>query len=138
MAERLIFGTEHLPLSLVELGSRVTLGVLNGLLADVIGGHLCRVRATHLQEKTEHPVESHLQRTNARALDFFCLVASDPGLAARGQFNKPIISSVETCADKPTIPGEERTAFAERLANLLRQIRAWIKPVSQRSQETGC
>ena len=81
----LLVGRQHLLLVFLQLRRDVALGVLDRLLADVVGGDLLAVGVGDLDVVAEHLVEADLQARDARPLGLLGLVAGDPLLAAVGQ-----------------------------------------------------
>ena len=79
-------GAEDLVLVFLELGGDVAFGVLDGLLADVVGRDLGALGVGDLDVVAEDLVEADLEAGDAGAPDLFGLEAGDPGLAAAGGF----------------------------------------------------
>ena len=131
----LVLGAEHLSLSLVELGRRVSLGVLHRLLADVVGRHARRMRAPDLEEEAEHAVVAHLERRDAGAFDLRRLITGDPLLAAAGEFDQFVEGVVEAGADEAALAVMDRAAVPQRAGDPLGDIRAGIDRPSERSEQ---
>ena len=72
---------EHFVLHLLQLIGDVTLGVGNGLFADVMRGHFVEMRFGNLDEIAKHIIETHLERRNAGVFNFALLQLCDPFLA---------------------------------------------------------
>ena len=136
-ADALFLRAEHLPLPLVELGGRVSLGVLDRLLADVLGGRLVCVGAADLQEEAKHAVVAHLERADARPLDLLCLVAGDPCLAAAGEFDEFVERCVEAGADETAVAGVDRAALAKRRASSGCNVGAGIEAVAEVGEQAA-
>ena len=112
--ERLLLRAEYLPLAVVELRRGVALGILHCLLADVVGRHLRRLHAAHLQEKPKHTVEANFERGDAGPLDLLGLIAGDPRLSARRHLHEFVEPCVESRTHEAAVAGKHRTALAER------------------------
>ena len=112
--QRLLLRAEHLPLAVVEFRCGVAFGVLHRLLADVVGRHLRRLGAAHLQEEAKHAVEADLQRGDTGPFDLLGLIAGDPRLAARRHLHEFVEPCVESRTHKAAVAGKHRTALAER------------------------
>ena len=139
-ARGLVFGAEHLALPHVEIGRGVALGVFHRLLADVVGRHFCGMRTAHFEEKPEHSVEAHLERRNAGALDLASLILGDPGLAARGEFDEPVVAVVEPGADEAAVAGEHRAALPQRGVDPGGEVGAGVEPggdIAEQARRAG-
>jgi len=66
-------------------------------------GTLSRLLARHLDVIAEHRIEPHLERRNARALDFVLLQFRDPILAAARGGAQFIQRGIEAVADQPAL-----------------------------------
>ena len=92
--------------------------------------------APHLQEKTKHPVESHLQRGNAGAFDLLRLVTRDPGLATGGQFGEMVESGIAAGTDESAIAGKDGAALPQHRADPQGDVGAGIELLAQIGQQT--
>ena len=81
-----LVGREDLLLVLFQLGRDVAFGVLERLLADVVGRHLSVAVAVRLDVVAEDFVVADFQLGDSRPLDLLGLVAGNPLFAARRQF----------------------------------------------------
>ena len=82
-----LLGREDLLLVLLQLRRDVALGVLDRLLADVVGGDLAlalRLGVRDLDVVAEDLVEADLEARDAGAADLLGLELGDPRLAAAG------------------------------------------------------
>ena len=77
------FRVENLLLELLQLGSDKSLGIGEGLFADVVLRRLFPVRVGDLDVIPEHVVETHLEGGNPRPLPLGLLEGGDPLLAAQ-------------------------------------------------------
>ena len=110
----LLVGREDLLLVLLQLRRDVALGVLDRLLADVVGGDLLAVGVGDLDVVAEDLVEADLQVGNAGPLGLLGLVAGDPLLAAVGQFAQVVESAREAVADEPAVAARQRAVVGQR------------------------
>ena len=78
---RAVLRREHARLVLLQLRRDVALGVLQRLLAHVVGGDFLLVRVRDLDVIAEDLVVADLERGDFRALDLARLEARDPALA---------------------------------------------------------
>ncbi len=81
----LLVGRQHLLFVLLQFRRDVAFGVLERLLADVVGGHVVAVGVGDLDVVAEDLVEADLQVGDAGPFDLLRLVAGDPLLAAGRQ-----------------------------------------------------
>ena len=111
---------EHLLLVLLQLRRDVALGVLDRLLADVVGGDLLAVGVGDLDVVAEDLVEADLQVGDAGPLGLLGLVAGDPLLAAVGQLAQRVELGAEAVADEAAVAarpaGSRRPAPASSVA----------------------
>ena len=92
----LFVGRKHLLLVFLQLRRDVTLGVLNRLLADVLGGNLFAVGVGDFDVVAENLVEADFQVRDAGPLGLLGLVAGDPLLAAAGQLAQGVQLGAES------------------------------------------
>ena len=135
--QRFLLGAQHLPLPLVERGSRVTLRILDCLLAYVVVRHLPCLGATHLEKEAKHPVEANLQRRDACPFDLLRLIPGDPCLAARRQFHQLIQAGIKAGPNEAAIPGKHRAALPQGLSDAPRQGLARVDVVTKIGKQAG-
>ena len=99
---------EHGGLLLLQLRRDVALGVLEGLLADVVIGHLVPVRVGHFDVVAEHLVEADLQAGDAGAGRLFGLEPGDPGLPFAGGATQVVEFGAESVPDDAALGDEGR------------------------------
>ena len=114
---------QHLLLVLLQLGRDVALGVLERLLADVVGRDLASaVGVGDLDVVAEDLVEADLQAGDAGAADLLGLEAGDPLLAAAGDLAQLVELGVVAVADQAAFLGGQRRVVdqgrVERRADL--------------------
>ncbi len=79
--ERLFLGIEGLGFVFLELFGNVALGVLDCLLADVVGGDLIGRRVIYFDIVAEDLIVSDFKIADAGALGLFLLIIPQPALA---------------------------------------------------------
>ena len=107
---------EDFSLHLLQLGRDEPLAVGDGLLADVFRRHFVQIAARDLDVIAEDRIEPHLQRRDARALDFVLLQFRDPILAAARGGAQFIQRGVETVANQPALLQRQRRFLHNRAA----------------------
>ena len=111
---RLLVGRQDLLLVLLQLRRDVALGVLDRLLADVVGGDLLAVGVGDLDVVAEDLVEADLQARDAGPLGLLGLVAGDPLLAAVGQLAQRVELGAEAVADEAAVAARQRAVVGQR------------------------
>ena len=91
-----------------ELWGDVALGVLDGLLADVVGRDLVAVGVGDFEVVAEHRVEPDLDVRDAGALALGGLVLGRPLLAAGGELAELVEVAAVARADETAVAGHER------------------------------
>ena len=135
----LLVGRKDFFLVLFQFRRDVALGVLNGLLADVVGGDFFAVGVGDLDIVAEHLVEPHPQARDARPLGLLGLITGDPLLAAVGQLAEGIQLGAESVADKPALATYQRTLVGQRPFERRTQLGAKIDGRFQiRQRPSGC
>ena len=119
----LLLGRQHLFFVFLQFRRDVALGVLEGLLAQVVGRHLAGVGVGDLDVIAEDLVVADLQAGDAGAGDFLGLEAGDPFLAVAGDGVQFIQLRVVAGADDAALAraapaagrrGRRRAARADR------------------------
>ena len=114
-----------------SLSSRrdVALGVLERLLADVVGRHLVAVGVRDFEVVAEHRVEADLDVRDAGPLAFGGLVLGHPLLAAGRQLAQLVEIGAIAGADEAAVAGGERAVVDERLFERAADVGAQIEPL---------
>ncbi len=123
---RLLVGGQDLLFIFLQLGRDVALGILDRLLADILGGDPLAVRVGDLQVVAEDLVEADLQRGDSRPLGFLGLVAGDPLLAAVGQFPQRVQRRMKAVADEAALAAGQGAIVRQRRVELAPQIDAEV------------
>ena len=105
--QRPILGVQHLVLEFLQFRSDVTFRALEGLAAEIVGGHRLRLGAGHLDVVAMHPVETELESADAGALAF-----------PRFQFHQILIGAFAQAAqlvEFGIVAGRDHPAIAQGL-----------------------
>ncbi len=132
---RLLLGSQHLLLVLLQLRSHVTFLVLQRLFADVLLGHLAQLCRGHLQVVAKHLVEAHLQIRDPRPLAFARLVRRNPLLATASQATQSIQLFVKTVPDHPPLGHQQGRLVDQRQRNLLENVFTQVQLLVQFAQQ---
>ena len=124
---RLLVGREHLLFVFLQLRRDVALGVLDRLLADVVGGDLVAVGVGDLDVVAEDLVEADLEVGDAGPLDLLGLVAGDPLLAAVGQLAQRVESALKPSRMKPPSRLDSGQSSTKRRVELAAQLGAEVE-----------
>ncbi len=132
-----LVGREDLLFVLFQFGGDVALGVLDGLLANVVGRNFGAMGVGDFDVVTKHFVEPDFEAGNAAARRLLRLIGRDPLLAPRCQVAQRVELAVEPRSNKTAFAAHQRTVVFERRfelgANVGAQIEFDFQPRQQRA-----
>ena len=115
-------GTQDLVFQLLQLGGDVTLAVGQGLLADVVHGHLIRKGLGNFDVITENPVIADLQGADAGLFFFRRFDGGQSSLAAVHNIPQAVSFGVGAGADNAAFPNGQGRIIHNGAFNFLRAV----------------
>jgi hypothetical protein len=113
---------EHLVLVFLEPFGDVPLGVLDRLLADVVGRHLVGRGVVDLDVVPEHLVEADLEVRDAGPLRLLSLILAKPALAVGRDRPQAIQFGREPASNEPAVAKMGRAVGLDRRFEQVRQL----------------
>ena len=124
----LLLGAEHRGLEVRELGGDVALGVDEGLLAVVVGGHAGGVGLRHLEVVAEHLVVADLERVDSGARALPRLELGDPPRAVSADGAQVVQLGVIPVADHPPLARGGRGRRDQRAGQAIDEVAEFLPP----------
>ena len=128
-------GRKDLPLQRLELRGDVALAARQGLLADIILGHLPGIAPGDLDIIAENLVVAHLELGDAGALPLLLLDPGQPGGPAAQKLPQLVGPGIEARADDPALPQGKGRLVHDGAADELPHVDEGVHLVQQLPQK---